>query len=189
MIAGRRYHTFVLAWIGRTIEFELARWTTSRQCLLAQAIMITRMGPSQQRPLHIRHASSPHLTDPSMWLCGRVPLDSQETSADGIVITIAGSGDSGFVDRSGNEARFNWPIGMALTASGTLIVCDAGNSRLRRVDPHNGHVTAIEHQFQFPRGMAHKFQFQFLHCAPRHCRCVGACSALRFRLIPRWLLS
>jgi hypothetical protein len=44
---------------------------------------------------------------------------------------------------------------MALTASGTLIVCVAGNDRLRRVDLGHGHVTTIDHRFQTPRGVAH----------------------------------
>ena len=44
---------------------------------------------------------------------------------------------------------------MALTASGTLIVCVAGNDRLRRVDLGHGHVTTIDRRFQTTYGVAH----------------------------------
>ena len=39
---------------------------------------------------------------------------------------------------------------MALTANGTLIVCDVGNDRLKRADPNNGNVTAMGHPFERP---------------------------------------
>ena len=51
--------------------------------------------------------------------------------------------------------RFHCLMGMTLTPSGTLIVCDAFDNRLRRVDLSNGQVTTIEHPFERPFGVAH----------------------------------
>ena len=75
----------------------------------------------------------------------------RKISTDGIVTTIAGSTEDGFVDGRGNNARFDKCFGMDLTACGTLIVSDSQNNRLRRVDPNNGHTTKkIEHPFENP---------------------------------------
>jgi NHL repeat len=57
----------------------------------------------------------------------------------GIVSTLAG-GARGFADAAGKEARFAQPMGIALTATGTLLVADAWNHRLRAVDSA-GNVT------------------------------------------------
>ncbi len=48
--------------------------------------------------------------------------------------TLAGSpGVSGTADGSGGDARFNVPVGIALSASGTLYVSDSENSVIRKV--------------------------------------------------------
>jgi hypothetical protein len=57
----------------------------------------------------------------------------------GTVRTLAG-GVRGFADSAGLSARFALPMGIALTASGTLLVADAWNHRLRAVDAA-GNVT------------------------------------------------
>ena len=51
----------------------------------------------------------------------------------GNVTTLAGGGDPGFVDGPGNDARFDTPCGLAISADGSLLVADTGNHRLRRV--------------------------------------------------------
>jgi sugar lactone lactonase YvrE len=51
----------------------------------------------------------------------------------GEVTTVAGDGVSGYVDGPAAQARFNAPEGLALTASGTLLVADTGNHRIRVV--------------------------------------------------------
>ena len=79
----------------------------------------------------------------------------RKISTDGIVTTIAGSGECGFEDGLGDEGRFDQPWGMALTASGTLVICDYGNNRLRQVDLSDGRVTTIGHPFELPTGVAH----------------------------------
>ena len=45
------------------------------------------------------------------------------------------------------RSRFSGLSDMAFTPSGTLIIYDRDNDRLRRVDLNNGHVTVIEHIF------------------------------------------
>jgi hypothetical protein len=57
----------------------------------------------------------------------------------GTVRTLAGGG-RGFADKAGAPARFALPMGIALTSSGTLLVADAWNHRLRAVDAA-GNVT------------------------------------------------
>ena len=49
------------------------------------------------------------------------------------VTTLAGSGDFGWQDGPGNLARFAYPAGIAVAPSGTLIVADEQNNRIRTV--------------------------------------------------------
>jgi hypothetical protein len=52
----------------------------------------------------------------------------------GAVSTIAGSGEYGFSDGTGHAARFNCPIGICYDEySQSMLVCDYGNNKLRRV--------------------------------------------------------
>ena len=52
----------------------------------------------------------------------------------GQVTTLAGS-RRGYADGTGGAALFDTPLGVALTAAGTLLVADLGNSRIRVVEP------------------------------------------------------
>lgn len=54
--------------------------------------------------------------------------------ATGAVITVAGA-SRGFADGSAGQARFAEPSGLALEASGKIVVADAVNSLVRSVDP------------------------------------------------------
>ena len=61
----------------------------------------------------------------------------------GVVTTLAGlAGSSGFKDGTGNAARFDCPIGMAVDSAGNIYVADAFNSAIRRVTP-GGVVTTL----------------------------------------------
>ena len=59
------------------------------------------------------------------------------------VETIAGTWNlAGYADGDGPAARFSIPYGMVQRADGSLVVCDAGNNRLRVVTL-TGHVTTL----------------------------------------------
>ena len=60
---------------------------------------------------------------------------------DGTVTTIAG-GEPGFRDGPASTARFDTPSGLALDASGGLLVADTGNNAIRRIAP-DGTVTTV----------------------------------------------
>lgn len=53
--------------------------------------------------------------------------------ADGVVRTIAGSGEAGFMNLKGNSGRFNYPTGLAADGGGSLYVADTGNSVIRKI--------------------------------------------------------
>lgn len=60
----------------------------------------------------------------------------------GSVSTLAGTGSSGSANGTGASASFSSPRSIALSASGTLFVADAGNNLVREVSP-GGSVTTL----------------------------------------------
>ena len=52
----------------------------------------------------------------------------------GIGSTLAGSGLEGHSDGIGTAASFLFPMGVALDASGNLLVADTDNHRIRRIE-------------------------------------------------------
>ena len=59
-----------------------------------------------------------------------------------MVSTVAGSGVDGFGEGKGTNAMFSNPIGIAMDQNGNLIIADAGNNRIRKIDP-SGQVTTL----------------------------------------------
>jgi sugar lactone lactonase YvrE len=91
----------------------------------------------------------------------------RKISPDGLVTTLAGSGERGWLDGSGANARFNGPDGIVLAPSGDLYVADADNRRIRKVTPDGAVTTvagsgqpgdrdgpAMTAQFLYPTGIA-----------------------------------
>lgn len=67
----------------------------------------------------------------------------RRVTPDGQVTTLAGRPTGGDRDGRGDEARFRWPAGIAVTATGSLWVSDFGNGALRRISPAGETVTAF----------------------------------------------
>ena len=58
----------------------------------------------------------------------------RKISADGIVSTLAGTaGTYGSTNGTGAAARFNYPLGIAVTSTGIVYVADSGNSTIRKI--------------------------------------------------------
>lgn len=73
----------------------------------------------------------------------------------GEVRTVAGhAGTAGRGDGKGIRAGFNQPAGLALEASGSLLVADAGNRALRRIAPNGMVGTVAQHLPLQPQGVA-----------------------------------
>lgn len=85
----------------------------------------------------------------------------RKVTPDGTVTTLAGAGTYGFADGLGRSAMFSSPKGVALDASGTLYVADAGNNRIRKVTTA-GEVTTLAGSgtYGFADGVATVAQFK-----------------------------
>ena len=64
--------------------------------------------------------------------------------AEGVITTIAGTGERGFGGDGGpaTEAQLQWPNALAVDESGNLYVADHRNNRIRRIDAE-GVITTI----------------------------------------------
>jgi sugar lactone lactonase YvrE len=62
----------------------------------------------------------------------------------GNVTTFAGSTESGYLNATGNAARFSDPSNIAIDTEGNLYVADASNRRIRKVTPDRVVSTVVE---------------------------------------------
>jgi sugar lactone lactonase YvrE len=71
-----------------------------------------------------------------IYLCDGSAQTIRRVSPTGTVTTIAGAPLSlGFWDGPGAAARFSYPDGIALDASGNILICDTYNNRIRKLIP------------------------------------------------------
>jgi ABC-type branched-subunit amino acid transport system substrate-binding protein len=61
---------------------------------------------------------------------------------DGMVATLAGTGEPGYQDGPAGEAQFDGPTDVAVNSMGVLYVADSGNDRIRAISP-DGMVTTL----------------------------------------------
>ena len=60
----------------------------------------------------------------------------------GVVLTLAGNGNSGSADGTGSAAQFKFPIGVAVDGGGVLYVADSDNATIRKLT-QDGVVTTL----------------------------------------------
>ncbi len=59
----------------------------------------------------------------------------RKITPDGVVSTLAGSGQPGAADGKGKDASFQYPQGVAVDAQGNVYVADTSNQKIRKVSP------------------------------------------------------
>jgi DNA-binding beta-propeller fold protein YncE len=89
------------------------------------------------------------VADPSNNCIRRIQLSTRA------VTTFAGSSSTGSVDGNGTLAKFNNPMGVAISPDGVFaLVADQYNCRIRRIEMSTGVVSTLAGSFGFPTGVA-----------------------------------
>jgi DNA-binding beta-propeller fold protein YncE len=83
----------------------------------------------------------------------------RKITPEGVVSTLAGSGECGYRDGRGNEARFCGPSGITIDAAGNLYVADSGNDRIRKVTKEGAVSTFAGSKEGFADGRGNAAQF------------------------------
>jgi len=70
----------------------------------------------------------------NLWVSDSDNHAIRKITPDGVVTTIAGSGEMGYKDGDGALAQFKFPYGIAVDNTGTVFVMDTGNNRVRKLE-------------------------------------------------------
>ncbi len=83
-------------------------------------------------------------SDNTLYIADKDNNRIRKVDAQGIITTIAGTGEAGFSGDGGpaRNAAFYWPYGLSFDSTGNLFVVDYVNNRIRRIDTQ-GIVTTV----------------------------------------------
>lgn len=90
----------------------------------------------------------------NIYVADRTNHTLRRITPEGVTETLAGSaGQFGSTDGDGKDARFWYPQGLAIDASGNVYVADTSGKRVRKVTP-KGAVTTLASGFKYPTAVA-----------------------------------
>ena len=81
--------------------------------------------------------------DGTIYVADRDNSSIRKITPDGQVTTVAGIDSEGFQDGSLDNARFNFPLDLAVGPEGNLWISDSGNNAIRKIDLAAGQVSTV----------------------------------------------
>jgi sugar lactone lactonase YvrE len=120
-------------------------------------------GPGKDATFYNPHGVAVH-TDGTVYVADNFNHTIRKITPDGYVTTFAGINagvggvdfNFGFVDGQGKNARFNYPMGIAIDQRGYLYVADSHNKAIRKISPSGlvSTLSAYPGAFNNPVGLA-----------------------------------
>ncbi len=100
-----------------------------------------RDGPGNQAQFKDLHGGSMQVAPDGALLLSEDGARIRRIAPDGLTTTVAGGAERGFADGPGSEARFDGASGLAIEASGHILIAE-NSGRIRRISP-DGRVTTF----------------------------------------------